>query len=81
MSFRFFIIKVAKLTTAKNWDNVVDFRWHRSTASPNWCVASETERLRSIEAPGWSIEHPITTATSQGNVDRAADHSDDEDEL
>ena len=28
----------ASLREARCWDNVVDFRWHRTTASPNWHV-------------------------------------------
>lgn len=35
----------AGLTQAKCWDNVVDFRWHKTEASPNWFVIPESERL------------------------------------
>jgi tubulin-specific chaperone C len=34
----------ADLSQARCWDNVVDFRWHRSTASPNWRVLLSSER-------------------------------------
>jgi hypothetical protein len=27
---------VAGLQAAAHWNTVVDFRWHKSTASPNW---------------------------------------------
>ena len=30
--------KVADLVNAACYDNVVDFRWHKSTQSPNWYV-------------------------------------------
>lgn len=49
------LYQVANLTTACNWDNVVDFRWHRSTASPNWSVAPEELRMTRVEAEGWDI--------------------------
>lgn len=29
---------------ANHWDKVVDFRWHKSTPSPNWAVLQEAER-------------------------------------
>lgn len=35
----------AGLAQAQSWDNVVDFRWHKAEASPNWFVISESERL------------------------------------
>ncbi len=35
----------ASLTEAKCWDNVVDFRWHRSTQSPNWSLLAEDQRV------------------------------------
>ena len=35
----------ASLTEAKCWDNVVDFRWHRSTQSPNWSILAEEGRV------------------------------------
>jgi hypothetical protein len=34
----------AALREARCWDNVVDFRWHRATASPNWKVLLPHER-------------------------------------
>mmetsp|Transcript_7243 Transcript_7243/g.12041 ORF Transcript_7243/g.12041 Transcript_7243/m.12041 type:complete len:138 (+) Transcript_7243:2-415(+) len=34
----------AALSAAKCWDNVVDFRWHKSTPSPNWYVIPDEER-------------------------------------
>ena len=37
-------LKAAQLEMARCWDNVVDFRWHRSTHSPNWRVLALTER-------------------------------------
>jgi len=27
-----------------HWDKVVDFRWHKSTASPNWRIIPNTDR-------------------------------------
>ena len=37
-------LRAAKLETARCWDNVVDFRWHRTTHSPNWRVLGTQER-------------------------------------
>eukprot|EP00605_Chrysophyceae_sp_TOSAG23-4_P002004 GSChrysophyteH1.ASY1.ANO1.2218.1 assembled CDS len=34
----------ASLREARCWDNVVDFRWHRTSASPNWRVLPPGER-------------------------------------
>jgi hypothetical protein len=64
---------VANLIAAKNWDNVVDFRWHRTTASPNWTVTPEEQRVADIEATGWDIAATVTP--SSGGAD------DDDDEL
>jgi hypothetical protein len=30
------------------WDNVKDFRWHKSTHSPNWRVMPEEERQGAV---------------------------------
>ncbi len=35
----------ANLQDAKCWDNIVDFRWHRSSQSPNWHILSEALRI------------------------------------
>jgi hypothetical protein len=35
----------AGLSQAGCWDNVVDFRWHKTEASPNWFVIPESERI------------------------------------
>jgi hypothetical protein len=48
--------QVANLNGAENWNNVVDFRWHRTTASPNWSVIPPEERVVAIDAAGWSID-------------------------
>ena len=37
-------IAAAGLQGAHDWDNVVDFRWHKTTPSPNWHVIPEHER-------------------------------------
>ncbi len=37
-------LRLAKLEDAKCWDNVVDFRWHRTTHSPNWRILDVQER-------------------------------------
>jgi len=36
--------ELAGLSGAKCWDNVVDFRWHKTTASPHWHVISQELR-------------------------------------
>jgi hypothetical protein len=67
---------VANLCTATNWANVVDFRWHRSTQSPNWSVLPEEERAAYIEAAGWGIAGGAGGAGDDGD-----DDDDDDDEL
>jgi len=37
-------IQTAGLGAAVCWDNVVDFRWHKSTASPHWYIIREDSR-------------------------------------
>lgn len=37
-------LKATGLEDAKCWDNVIDFRWHRSTQSPNWHVLPPSRR-------------------------------------
>lgn len=36
--------ELAGLSAAKCWDNVVDFRWHKTTASPHWHVIPQDRR-------------------------------------
>jgi hypothetical protein len=38
------VFQAADLTSAACWDNVVDFRWHKATASPHWQVLPEAQR-------------------------------------
>lgn len=33
------------LQNADHWSDVVDFKWHKSIASPNWRIIREDERL------------------------------------
>jgi hypothetical protein len=37
-------VQTAGLTDAHCWDNVVDFRWHRMSQSPNWSIIPESDR-------------------------------------
>ena len=52
-------IQAAKLDQARCWDNVVDFRWHRTTKSPNWHILAEKDRIDTFNQPfvaeGWCI--------------------------
>ena len=52
--------QASNLTEAKCWDNVVDFRWHRTTPSPPWHMIAPSERANSIVDAvaqlGWEIE-------------------------
>lgn len=42
-------LAAAGLHGAKCWDNVVDFRWHRSTQSPNWhIIRSENRNIHEV---------------------------------
>ena len=49
------LTQVAGLQDSFCWDNVVDFRWHRSTKSPHWEVLADMDRLKSIPVSGWSV--------------------------
>lgn len=42
-------LDMAGLTGAGCWDNVVDFRWHKSTPSPCWKVMPEDKRVKASE--------------------------------
>ena len=52
-------LAAAALQDARCWSNVVDFRWHRSTKSPNWYCIEEADRVRELPpalAPAcWSV--------------------------
>ena len=37
-------LTMAGLVDAACWDNVIDFRWHRATQSPNWHIIEERRR-------------------------------------
>jgi len=41
-------LAAAALQDARCWSNVVDFRWHRSTKSPNWFCIEEADRVREL---------------------------------
>ena len=67
--------KLADLESASCWKNVVDFRWHRATASPNWKTALPNElplaRIDLLEdgtTATWGVATltaPSTTTTAQ----------------
>lgn len=46
-------IEAANLTSANQWDKVVDFLWHRNVPSPNWRVIPEDEQLRTTPGGAW----------------------------
>ena len=59
----------AGLRDARCWDNVVDFRWHRTTPSPNWFMIPVADRLSALPhnlAPtGWKlVESPVLAPQS-----------------
>ena len=64
------------LAEAKCWDNVIDFRWHRSTQSPNWAVLAPEERavyevVRSSSGDGdtvWGEERATKSSSGDGDV-------------
>lgn len=64
------------LVEAKCWDNVIDFRWHRSTQSPNWVVLAPEERavyevVRSSSGDGdtiWGEERAAKAGSGDGDV-------------
>lgn len=76
-------LEAANLLAATNWDNVVDFRWHRSTTSPNWSVIPPEERMSSLGAAGWTLEEPIACCSGGGECTGGdgVDDDDDEEEL
>ena len=42
---------------AGNWDRVIDFKWHRNIASPNWTVIPKEERVKELLIAGttWRV--------------------------
>jgi hypothetical protein len=46
--------RLANLEKAQCWDNVQDFRWHKTQASPNWYIIPIEQRRNGREA---LIEH------------------------
>ena len=49
----------ADLVNATCWDNVVDFRWHKSIKSPNWDVWPQVSQdgyqiPSALEGTGWA---------------------------
>ncbi len=54
-----FFLQTANLLSANCWENVVDFRWHKSTPSPNWRPVLQVESLAEMDRrlidDGWSI--------------------------
>ena len=54
--------QMTNLSNARCWDNVVDFKWHRSTKSPNWDILPVEERVISSDLP--ITELSIDTSTS-----------------
>jgi hypothetical protein len=85
----------ANLADASSWDNVVDFRWHRTTQSPNWYVIPEAQRETVFLGGGSQVNSSLTAGTVSMPADRATipivdspstpqdvgDGDDDEDEL
>jgi tubulin-specific chaperone C len=52
----------SKLMSASCWNNVVDFRWHRSYQSPHWRSLSEKEWIPLLQFPtelGWSVDMKV----------------------
>lgn len=49
-------MQAAGLDTAHCWDNVVDFRWHRTTQSPNWHLIQEKDRLEHCRYPDHCVK-------------------------
>jgi hypothetical protein len=65
---------------AKCWDNVVDFRWHRTTPSPHWAVIPLKQRIgevhRELAEAGWSIASAhIDSLSGASNVSASDQHS------
>ena len=56
----------AGLRDAKCWDNVVDFRWHRTTRSPNWFTLETGDRMSKLPAAlveaGWELTAALAPA-------------------
>jgi len=77
--------KEANLLSADSWNNVVDFRWHKTTKSPNWNKLEEMEWINSNHttlnenhrqeaSKDWMMGIP-TSAQAQSEVE---DDSDEE---
>lgn len=69
-------LAAAGLHGAKCWDNVVDFRWHRSTQSPNWhIIRSENRNIYEIvdkETIWGSLEAKKNIAKAASSKQQAA---------
>lgn len=73
-------LKSTGLEDAQCWDNVIDFRWHRSTQSPNWHVILPEQRTEVESGPDDNTEwgainsdnttdgHDNTTGRGDGGV-------------
>lgn len=67
----------SSLVDAKYWNNVIDFRWHKSIASPHWRALLPMEYERIVLSPtlvhrGWSLigpSPPVTTVATTEVVD------------
>lgn len=72
-----FIFQKTNLVNSKNWSNVVDFRWHRSTPSPNWKILQPNERIRTIEGiEGLRIKESINNGDDNLSTERNDEISD-----
>ena len=57
-------LKASNLSNAKCWDNVIDFRWHKKTESPNWCRLTENMWRRALAPDGWDYGDAFMFKTS-----------------
>ena len=72
-------MQAADLTSAACWDNVVDFRWHKTTPSPHWRVIEQTDRHN----PLLLLQEGTKAIRSNGTVESLSNRVDivEEDEL
>ena len=68
-------MQAADLTSANCWDNVVDFRWHKATASPHWKVLPEAQRRDPCDLVTLVVGQATETQAMQMEA-RSAIHTD-----
>lgn len=75
-------LQAAGLGDAKSWDNVVDFRWHKKTQSPNWSIIPLEQRITSVpielEHADWKFAFESSVASLGKDIPKSQPSDEDE---